>query len=116
MFGLAQFQKMKSTAYIINTARGGLVGNDALYTALSQALIAGAALDVTEPEPINPDNPLLKPDNVILTGHSTYYSETSVIEQRKGPVDEIARVPTGEWPRALINPQVKEKFMERWKN
>jgi D-3-phosphoglycerate dehydrogenase len=116
MFGLPQFKKMKSTAYLINTARGGLIDNDALYTALSQGMIAGAALDVTEPEPINIDNRLLKLNNVIFTGHSAYFSETSTIEQRKGPVNEIARVLTGEWPRALVNPQVKDKFIERWRS
>ena len=114
MFGLEQFKKMKPTVFLINTARGALVDSGALHTALSEGLIAGAALDVTEPEPINPDNPLLQLDNVILTGHSAYYSVTSVVEQRKRPIEEIARVLTGEWPRALVNPQVKEKFTHRW--
>lgn len=116
MFGLEQFKKMKPTAFLINTARGGLVDTEALCTALSEGLIAGAGLDVTEPEPINLDNPLLKLDNVIITGHSAYFSETAVVEQRKGPIAEIARVLTGEWPRAvaLKNPEVKEKFTQRW--
>jgi len=114
MFGLEQFKKMKPTAFLINTARGALVDSDALYTALTEGLIAGAGLDVTEPEPINPDNPLLKLENAIFTGHSAYFSETSVVEQRKGPIDEIARVLSGEWPSALVNPQVKEKFTQRW--
>jgi len=114
MFGLDQFKKMKPTAFLINTARGALVDSDALYTALTEGLIAGAGLDVTEPEPINPDNPLLKLENVIFTGHSAYFSETSVVEQRKGPIDEIARVLSGEWPSALVNPDVKEKFTQRW--
>ena len=114
IFGLEQFRKMKPTAYLINTARGALVDSDALYTALSEGLIAGAGLDVTEPEPINPDNPLLKLENIIFTGHSGYFSETSVILQRKWPIDEIARVLSGKWPRALLNPQVKENFARRW--
>jgi len=114
MFGLEQFKKMKPTAFLINTARGALVNSEALYTALTEGLIAGAGLDVTEPEPINADNPLLKLDNAIFTGHSAYFSETSTVEQRKGPVDEIARVFTGEWPFALVNPEVKEKFTRRW--
>ena len=114
MFGLEQFKKMKPTAFFINTARGALVDLSALNTALSEGLIAGAGLDVTEPEPINRDNPLLKLENVIFTSHSAYYSETSVVEQRKRPIEEIARVLTGEWPRALVNPQVKEKFTNRW--
>lgn len=114
MFGLEQFKKMKPTAFLINTARGALVDTSALHTALSEGLIAGAGLDVTDPEPINPDHPLLKLENVIFTGHSGYFSEVSVIEQRKGPIDEIARVLSGEWPQALINPQVKEQYAQRW--
>ena len=105
---------MKPTAFLIITARGALVDTSALHTALSEGLIAGAGLDVTEPEPINPDNPLLKLENVILTGHSAYFSETAVAEQRKGPIEEMARVLSGEWPKALVNPQVKEKFTQRW--
>lgn len=114
MFGLEQFKKMKPTAFLINTARGALVDTSALHTALSEGLIAGAGLDVTEPEPINSDNPLIKLENIIFTSHSAYFSETSVVEQWKWPVEEIARVLTGKWPRALVNPQVKEKFTHRW--
>ena len=114
MFGLEQFKTMKPTAFLINTARGALVNSEALYTALTESLIAGAGMDVTEPEPINLDNPLLKLDNAIFTGHSAYFSETSTVEQRKAPVEEIARVLTGEWPQALVNPEVKEKFTQRW--
>ncbi len=114
MFGLEQFKKMKPTAFLINTARGALVDSSALNTALSEGLIAGAGLDVTEPEPINPDNPLFEHENVIFTGHSAYFSETAVAEQRKGPIEDIVRVLSGEWPRALVNPQVKEKFTQRW--
>ena len=114
MLGLEQFKKMKPTAYLINTARGALLDTVALHTALSEGLIAGAGLDVTEPEPIDRDNPMLKLENIIFTGHSGYFSQTSVVEQRKAPVEEIARVLSGEWPRALVNPQVKEKFTQRW--
>lgn len=63
------FSKMKSTAVLINTARGGVVDPDALYHALSEGRIASAALDVTDPEPISPDNPLLEIDNLIITPH-----------------------------------------------
>jgi len=105
---------MKPTAFLINTARGALVDAGALYTALSEGLIAGAGLDVTDPEPINPDHPLLKLENIIFTGHSAFFSETSVAEQPKGPIEDIVRVLSGEWPRALINPPAKEKFTHRW--
>jgi D-3-phosphoglycerate dehydrogenase len=114
MMGLQQFKKMKPTAYFINTARGELVDEKALYTALSEGLIAGAGLDVLSPEPPSPDNPLLKLDNVLITGHFAYYSEESREELFMRPWEEVARVLQGEWPHGLVNPQVKERFRDKW--
>ncbi len=114
MIGVAQLKKMKPTALLVNTARGALVDEEALHGALSEGVIAGAGLDVTEPEPIRPDSPLLALDNVILTGHSAFFSDTAVVEQWKWPITEVARVLTGEWPHALVNPQVKDKFTGRF--
>jgi len=78
MFNIEAFKRMKRTAYLINNARGGLVDERALYTALKEGYIAGAGLDVTDPEPPKADNPLLNLDNVFITGHSSWYSEESV--------------------------------------
>ncbi|MFB2974986.1 2-hydroxyacid dehydrogenase [Microseira sp. BLCC-F43] len=64
-----QFALMKPTAILINTARGGIVDPDALYRALSSRQIAGAAIDVTEPEPIPINSPLLSLDNLIIAPH-----------------------------------------------
>jgi len=114
MMGLQQFKKMKPTAYFINTARGELVDERALYTALSEGLIAGAGLDVLDPEPPSPDNPLLKLNNVLITGHFAYYSEESREELFMRPWEEVARVLQGEWPHGLVNPQVKERFRVKW--
>ena len=61
--------KMKPTAVLINTARGPIVDLDALYEALKQNRIFGAGLDVTEPEPLPPDSPLLTLDNIVITPH-----------------------------------------------
>ena len=114
MMGLQQFKKMKRTAYLINTARGELVDERALYTALSEGLIAGAGLDVLESEPPGRDNPLLKLNNAFVTGHFAYYSEESREELFRWPWEEVARVLQGEWPQGLVNAQVKERFNARW--
>ena len=69
LIGAEQLRKMRPDAMLINIARGAVVDHDALYQALSEGWIAAAALDVTEPEPLPRDHPLLKLDNVIITPH-----------------------------------------------
>jgi glyoxylate reductase len=65
----AALERMRPTAYLVNTARGGIVDQDALAAALHAGSIAGAALDVTEPEPLPPDHPLLDAPNLIVLPH-----------------------------------------------
>lgn len=69
LIGRAQLRRMRPDAYLINVARGGVVDHDALVEALEAGWIAGAALDVTEPEPLPRDHPLLRMENVIITPH-----------------------------------------------
>ena len=69
MFGDAQFAQMKPTATLVNVARGAVVDTDALVRALQQKTIVGAALDVTDPEPLPPDHPLALCDNVVIVPH-----------------------------------------------
>lgn len=69
LFGREQFSKMKSTAYFINVSRGPVVDTDALVDALQTGKIAYAALDVTDPEPLPADHPLLKLTNILVTPH-----------------------------------------------
>ncbi len=69
LFGDSQFAKMKPTSILVNTARGPIIDPAALRRALPRGAIAAAALDVTEPEPIPPDSPLLELDNLIITPH-----------------------------------------------
>lgn len=69
MFGLTEFKRMKNTAYLINAARGGIVKTDDLVTALKDGLIAYAAVDVTDPEPLTPNHPLAQLPNILITPH-----------------------------------------------
>jgi glyoxylate reductase len=69
LIGAAQLALMKPTAYLVNAARGGVVDHDALYAALRERRIAGAALDVTEPEPLPRDHPLLALESVVIAPH-----------------------------------------------
>jgi len=108
------FKLMKPTACLINTARGGFVDERALYQALKEGRLAMAALDVTDPEPPDPQSPLLALDNVISTAHSAFFSPDSEAERWRRPVLEVARVMRGEWPKAVVNPQAKEKYTARW--
>ncbi len=108
------FKLMKPTAFLINAARGGLVDEAALYQALKDGEIAMAALDVTDPEPPDFQNPLLAMDNVIFTAHSAFFSPDSEAERWHRPVLEVGRVIRGEWPKALVNPQAKERYVARW--
>ncbi|MBU1205478.1 MAG: C-terminal binding protein [Proteobacteria bacterium] len=109
MIGMEQLKQMKPGAYLINTSRGPLVDHSALARALEKGYIAGAALDVTEPEPLPPDSPLLKLDNVILTGHTAWASPRSWNLINTWHIHEAVRVMRGEWPIGLVNPEVKDR-------
>jgi D-3-phosphoglycerate dehydrogenase len=114
LIGLEQFKKMKRSTYIVNTSRGGIIDGQALCTALSEGYIAGAGLDVTDPEPVPLDSPLKKFDNVILTGHHAGSSLESSIVWGMQPAEEVSRMMRGEWPIGLVNPEVKKKYMAKW--
>jgi len=102
MFGKDQFAAMKNTAYLINCARGGLVDTDALYEALTTEQIAGAALDVTDPEPMPADHPILTLPNVIVTCHTAANSNESYVDCQTHATREVARVLKGEPPTTEI--------------
>jgi phosphoglycerate dehydrogenase-like enzyme len=96
MFGRAQFAAMKPTAFLINCARGGLVDTDALYDALVAGQIAGAALDVTDPEPMPGDHPILTLANVIVTAHTAANSNESYVDCQTHAAREVVRVLNGQ--------------------
>ncbi len=114
MVGYQEFCKMKRACYFVNTARGGCVDQNALVRSLDEGLIAGAGIDVTIDEPISKANPLLKMDNVILTGHSAYYSIISLAENFLKPMTQVVKVVKGQWPEYAVNPEVRKRWMERW--
>jgi len=105
-----QFNRMKKEAYIINTARGEVIDEKALIRALQAGKIAGAGLDVLEEEPINPNNPLYKMDNVVLTPHSAFYSVESQIELKRKAAQNVVDVLSGCYPAYLVNKEVKERL------
>ena len=114
LFGYEQFKKMKRTAYFINTARGGCMDQPGLIRALQEGLIAGAGIDVTIDEPIAKDNPLLGMTNVILTGHSAWYSIPSETDLYRRPMTQVIQALKGEFPAYTVNVDVKKKWMSRW--
>jgi D-3-phosphoglycerate dehydrogenase len=94
---------MKPTAFLVNTARGGLVDAAALAHALRSGQIAGAALDVAETEPIPRDSPLLGLENCIITPHAAWYSDESSAALQRLAGEEAARLLLGEPPRCPVN-------------
>ena len=115
IIGLEQLKKMKPTACIVNCGRGGLIDPKALYTALAEGSISMAAVDVTEPEPIAFDDPLLKLDNFVVTAHSAHYSAISFAELLRRPADEMVTLfKKGEWPRGLLNTEIKQEYIKKW--
>ena len=110
LFNKAVFKNMKNSAYLINTGRGTAINEPELIWALENKEIAGAALDVTDPEPIQKDSPLLAMDNVIITPHVAYYSEDSLERLQRLTAENVAQRLTGFAPRFLANPELKEKL------
>ncbi|MGB9726961.1 MAG: 2-hydroxyacid dehydrogenase [Nitrososphaeria archaeon] len=105
MIGKRELKLIKRSAYLINICRGAVVDTEALIWALENNIIAGAGLDVTEPEPLQEDNPLLKMDNVILTPHIASSTKEAVYETYRSAVDNIVRYLRGEKPYWIVNPE-----------
>lgn len=113
MFNADAFKKMKTGAFFITTARGGVHDEQALASALQRGEIAGAGVDVWEDEPPSPDHPLLQLDNVIASPHNagvSYESRENIVRITIDQLDTIAR---GERPPRLLNPQVWDRYLER---
>lgn len=103
LFNLDTFKKMKNTAYIVNTARGGIVNEEDLYTALSQGMIAGAGLDVVEVEPMSVGHPLFSLDNFLCTPHMAWHSMESALELKTKVAQEGVAMALGQPVRYPVN-------------
>jgi D-3-phosphoglycerate dehydrogenase len=103
VIGEALLRAMKPTAYVINTARGPLVSQDALVRALREGWIAGAALDVLETEPPADVDALRAIETLIVTPHVAFYSEESVQELQRKAAENVVRVLVGDVPRYPVN-------------
>ncbi|NQW17866.1 MAG: C-terminal binding protein [Chloroflexi bacterium] len=106
LIGKAELAAMKSTAFLVNAARGPLIDDDALVSALRSGEIAGVALDVTPVEPLPADHPLTTMDNVIMTPHTAFHSLESLNELEVRTAREVVRVLDRQMPENLVNPEV----------
>ena len=113
LLGEAEFAAMKTSAYVINCARGPIINEAALYEALRDGRIAGAGLDVMEDTAPEADNPLFALDNVIVTPHVAFLSQQSVLELEVRTAQATADVLEGRMPEFLVNPEVLPKARRR---
>lgn len=110
MIGEAQIAKMKPSAFLINTARGAVVDESALIKALQEGRIAGAGLDVFEKEPVDPENPLLKMENVVTLPHVGSATEATRRAMVDLAADNILAVVQGKPPLTPVNPEVLSRL------
>jgi D-3-phosphoglycerate dehydrogenase len=106
LFDAAAFDAMREDALLVNTARGAVVDEAALYDAVAGGEIAGAGLDVLTEEPPG-DSPLFELDRVLVTPHTGWYSEESRHELSRRVAEDVARVLTGEPPRSPVDPDLE---------
>ena len=117
LVGEAEFKKMKPTAYFISTSRGRIIDEPALIRALEQRWIRGAGLDVFEQEPVDPNNPLLSMDNVVVSPHGLCHTEEYFKLAWSGKLRQADQISRGEIPPEVVNKDVLEKqeFKEKFK-
>lgn len=106
MISAHELSMMKSSAFLVNVSRGGIVNEAALYEALSQGIIRGAALDVLEREPPDFSHSLASLENVLITPHAAFYSEEAMEEVRVRSAQAIVKVYNRAWPDNIINESI----------
>lgn len=108
MIGKEEFKKIKKSAFFINTSRGQIIDEIALYEALKSGDIKGAALDVFTKEPPQEDNPLFELENIILSPHNAALTEEAMIKMATHSAQGILDYLNGKIPKYLVNPEVLE--------
>jgi D-3-phosphoglycerate dehydrogenase len=106
LIGERELRLMKSDAYLINTSRGPVIDEAALIRVLEDGHLAGVGLDVFDPEPPAPDNPLLHMDHVVVTPHIASGTWQGIRRMSQGVADQILQVIAGERPTHCLNPSV----------
>jgi len=109
MVGKKELSLLRKGAHVVNTARGGIIDEKALYEALTIGHVAGAALDVFEVEPPDPEDPLLKHPNLLATPHFGGTTEESLYRIGIAMVEEVIHFLQGKPPRYPVNPEVLQK-------
>jgi D-3-phosphoglycerate dehydrogenase len=104
LIGEGQLRRMRPGAYLVNAARGPIVDEAALIRALEDGHLAGAGLDVFDPEPPEGDNPLLRMRNVVCTPHIASFTDRGQAAMRTGIVDQLLQLLAGERPANIVNP------------
>jgi D-3-phosphoglycerate dehydrogenase / 2-oxoglutarate reductase len=107
-----RLNQMKPSAVVINASRGGVIDLEALERAIRAGVIAGAGLDVFEPERLPQDHPLLSLESVIATPHVAFYSEESIGDLQRLAAQNVAAVLQGRLPASVVNPAVLN--LPRW--
>ena len=111
MFDAGRFAAMKRGAVFVNTARGGLIDQEALLAALDGGHLSGAGLDVTSPEPLPPDHPLLGRVDVVVTPHIASATADGKARILEAAFDQAMTVLRGERPAHLVNPEVWDRVV-----
>jgi len=116
LIGTEELGRMKSDAYLINTARGGIVDEDALYAALKDRRIAGAAIDCFENEPVTEPHRLGELDNVVLAPHCIAWTGELFRDIGRMACRGMLDLSLGRRPRGVINPELfdRDRFREKW--
>ena len=109
LIGEPELKRMKPSAFLINTARGGLVDQAALVRALQTEEIAGAALDVFEKEPPDPNDPIIDLPNALCFPHIGSATEETRRTMRELTVENVLRALEGKMPPAPVNPEVLKR-------